>query len=204
MDTTIKNYIFDFGNVLVRFDPVALTAVHTDDAALQQQISQVVFDRLYWDPLDYGGITDEALKAACHTRLPEHLHDLADRVYDDWIENLPFLPGMQEVVRDIKGRGGKLYLLSNISVGFAQGYSQVTQLREFFALFDGLVFSGPLGIVKPSGEIFRHLLDTYGLRAEDCIFIDDSEKNIAGAEAVGIRGYLFDGDAQKLRSGLKL
>ena len=57
-------------------------------------------------------------------------------------------------------------------------------------------------MVKPSAEIFRHLLQTYGLRAEDCVFIDDSPINVAGARAVGIEAILFDGDAQALRAQL--
>ena len=57
-------------------------------------------------------------------------------------------------------------------------------------------------MVKPSHEIYRYLLDTYGLKAEECIFVDDNAANIAAGEAVGIRGYLFDGDVSKLRTHL--
>ena len=76
------------------------------------------------------------------------------------------------------------------------------QFKELFSHFDGLVFSGPLGIVKPSAEIFNYVLDRFGLHASESIFIDDSAINIAGAKAVGIHTYHFDGDAQKLRSAL--
>ena len=202
MDNTIKNYIFDFGKVLVHFEPDYMTAACVKDPALAAQIAPVVFDRLYWDPLDWGGITDEALKDACHARLPEHLHALADEVYDTWQAHLPFIEGMPRLVRDIKAGGGKLYLLSNVSIGFAQKWHTVPQLAELFSLFDGLVFSGPLGIIKPSREIFQHLLDTYGLKGEETVFIDDNEKNIAGAKNAGIHAYLFDGDPDKLRSAL--
>ena len=64
--------------------------------------------------------------------------------------------------------------------------------------FDGLVMSGPLGIVKPSHAIYRYLLDTYGLDPATCVFVDDRAENIAGAERAGIAGYLFDGDASRL------
>ena len=198
----IQNYIFDFGKVLVHFEPDDMTAACAKDPEAAAQISPVVFDRLYWDPLDRGGITDEEVKTACHARLPEHLHALADEVYDRWMEHLPFIDGMPQLVRDIKAAGGKLFLLSNISVSFAENWHKVPQLKAFLSQFDGLVFSGPLGIVKPSREIFQHVLDTYGLKAEESIFIDDSEKNIVGSEKAGIRGYLFDGDPVKLRAAL--
>lgn len=204
MPAKIQNYIFDFGKVLVRFDPDYMTDAYVDDPVAAAQITPVVFDRLYWDPLDRGTITDEALKAACHKRLPPELHDLADRVYDNWIHQLPFIEGMFSLVQDIKAAGCKLFLLSNISIGFAQQWQQIPQIAQLFSLFDGLVFSGPLGITKPHREIFEHLLHTYGLQADTCLFIDDSPINVAGAEAAGIAAYLFDGDAGKLRAALNL
>ncbi len=65
-----------------------------------------------------------------------------------------------------------------------------------FDLFDGLVFSGPLGITKPSKEIFEYLLDKYNLKAEESVFIDDNAGNVTGAESVGIKGLLFKGSAE--------
>lgn len=203
MNPTIKNYIFDLGNVLVQFDPIALTAPYVQDPDTRELISQTAFDRLYWDRLDLGTITDEELKAACHTRLPRNLHGLCDNAYDHWVENLTPFPGMQELLLDVKAAGNRIFLLSNISIGFTEQYRQVPMLRELLSHFDGLVFSGPLGIVKPSKEIFLHLLETYGLQPEETIFIDDSAKNVAGAQAVGIHGYHFDGDTAKLRNYLK-
>lgn len=200
----IKNYIFDFGNVLVRFDPVQLTAACVEDPAQRDAIWPVVFDRLYWSPLDRGTITDDAVKAACRQRLPRELWEKAEEVYDRWIENLTFLPGMEELVRDIRNQGGKLYLLSNISIGFAETWQQVPHLAAFLGGFDGLVFSGPLKLTKPGPEIFRYLLDTYGLDPEESVFIDDSEKNTQGAQAVGLRAYRFDGDLDGLRAWLGL
>lgn len=202
MCNTIKNYIFDLGNVLVHFDPMHMTLPYAADPAVARQICDVVFDRLYWDPLDFGGITDEELLHNCHQRLPKELHETADLVYRRWLHHLPFINGMPQLVKDIKARGGRLFLLSNVSIGFAQQYPEVPAFKELFSRFDGLVFSGPLHIIKPHPEIFHHVLDTYGLNAEESIFIDDNAANIAGAKAVGIQAYHFDGDAQKLRAAL--
>lgn len=204
MNHAIKNYIFDLGNVLVRFDPMHMTAACVPDPKLCRIIAPVVFDRLYWDALDYGGITDEELKKACHSRLPAELHAVADLIYDRWFENLPLIPGMQEILKAVKENGGKLYLLSNVSAGFAEQYHRVPRLTELFGLFDGLVFSGPLKVIKPQPEIFRHLLDQYGLDPDQCVFIDDNAANIAGAKALGIHAYHFDGNVQKLRAYLQL
>ncbi len=195
----IRNYIFDFGNVLARFYPEELTRASVKKEENVKLIAEVVFDRLYWDRLDDGTISDEEVKAGIKSRLPEDLREEAINAYEGWIDNLVPINGMRELIADIKKRGAKLYLLSNISIGFAENYHKTEWIRELFSLFDGLVFSGPIGIVKPQPEIFEHLLNKYSLNREECIFIDDSEKNMIGAEKVGIKTYLFDGDVEKLK-----
>ena len=197
-----KNVIFDFGNVLIRFDPAYMTGAEVDDPALAARIAPVVFDRLYWDRLDDGTISDgEVLDAVC-ARLPEELHEAARRVYLRWFHHLPLVPGVQELLHDVKAQGRGLYLLSNISQGFEDGYAEVEELAELLAPFDGRVFSGSLHMVKPQEGIFRHLLETCGLDAADCVFVDDSPVNVAGARAAGIDAILFDGDAAKVRAAL--
>ena len=57
-----------------------------------------VFDRLYWDPLDIGDITDEELKRCVASRLPSELVPLAHAVYDNWIANIDLIPGIEEAI----------------------------------------------------------------------------------------------------------
>lgn len=198
----IRNYIFDFGNVLTRFCPPAMTAACVPDAADAAVVCEAVFDRLYWDRLDDASITDDEVVAGFCSRLPQRLHAVACHIYDHWDELLTPIAGMPELAAEIKRQGGKLYLLSNISVGFTEKYNRVLWIRDLFALFDGLVFSGPLHIKKPDPAIFTYLLDRYGLQAEECLFIDDAPKNIDAAKQVGIQGYCFDGNADALRAAL--
>ena len=79
-------------------------------------VSSVIFDRLYWDRLDDGSITDDEVKSEICKRLPENLHSHAVKIYDNWYYNLPVIDGIVELIRDIKSKGLKLYLLSNISI----------------------------------------------------------------------------------------
>jgi len=57
-------------------------------------------------------------------------------------------------------------------------------------------------VIKPDPRLYRILLDRYGLKAEECVFIDDNPANVAGAEAVGIKGILFK-NAEQLRAELE-
>lgn len=117
---------------------------------------------------------------------------------------MPPVPKMPELVLDIKAQGGRIYLLSNISIGFAEQYHEVEWIRDLFSLFNGLVFSGTIGMAKPNRDIFEYILNRYDLRAEESVFIDDSSINIAACEEVGIRGILFDGSADKVRETLNI
>ena len=71
----------------------------------------------------------------------------------------------------------------------------------FLGWFRGTVISGALRIAKPDLAIYRHLLDTYGLRAEDTVFIDDAPRNVDAAASLGMHAVRFT-DAAALRASL--
>lgn len=195
----IKNVVFDFGQVLVRFDPAYMVGRFVTDAQDASLLETVLFDRLYWDPLDAGTISDEEVITASKTRLPARLWDVAEKIYYNWIYNLPEIEGMDALLRNLKETHGmRLFLLSNISTYFASHAAEIPILRHL----DGCIFSSHAGAVKPSRVIYEHLCATYGLTPEETIFVDDRAENIAGAQAYGIAGYVFDGDSTKLRAYL--
>ena len=76
--------IFDFGQVIVHFDPIYMTSRYVKDENDINLVSDVVFDRLYWDELDMGTITDDEVVAGICERLPERLHNAAVNVYNNW------------------------------------------------------------------------------------------------------------------------
>ena len=76
-------------------------------------------------------------------------------------------------------------------------------LAPSLLLFDGLVISGEVGMVKPNENVYRYLLDKYRLDPAECLFVDDRADNIEAGEKLGIKGYLFDGDSKKLREYLR-
>ena len=195
----IKNVVFDFGQVLVRFEPAYMVGRYVTDGADAALLTEVVFDRLYWDRLDAGTITNEETLAVCRTRLPERLWDVADTIFYNWIYNIPEIEGMEELLLHLKeAYGVPLFLLSNISNYFAEHREEIPILRHL----DKCIFSAPIGIVKPSREIFAYLCDTCGIRPEETVFVDDNAANVKAAADFGIRTYLFDGDAEKLRAYL--
>ncbi len=192
----IKNVIFDFGQVLVHFEPSYMVSIYVDDADDKALLEEVVFDRLYWDRLDKGTISDEETISLIKERLPERLWNVADKIYYNWIYNIPEINGMSELLSHLKNKHGvRLFLLSNISNYFASHSMEIPILKKL----DGLVMSAPIGIVKPSYEIFDHICKKYDIVPNEAIFVDDRADNIEGAIAYGINGYVFDGDSEKLK-----
>lgn len=195
----IRSLVFDFGQVLVHFDPAYMVSRYVTDPEDAALLEEVLFDRLYWDRLDAGTITDEELLTLARERLPERLHAIGEKIYYNWIYNLPPVEGMHDLIRYVKATYGvPVYLLSNISTYFAAHAHEIPVLSEL----DGCVFSAVCGKVKPRAEIFSHLCERFGLIPEETVFVDDNAANIAGANAFGIHGYLFDGDASRLRTYL--
>ena len=191
----IKNIVFDFGNVLVRYSPEYLTAPYVDNEEDLKLVSEVVFDRLYWDRLDKGTITDEEVVRLSCERLPKRLHSAAHDAYYNWVHRLPRIEGMWELVERLKKSGKvRLFLLSNIGSYFVDFLSEYPVLENM----EKCIFSAPIGKTKPDRDIFEYLIDTCDIIPEETLFIDDSAKNIEGAASINIKGYLFDGDAEKL------
>lgn len=195
----IKNIVFDFGQVLVHFEPKYMVGVYVEDKKDAELLERVVFDRLYWDRLDEGTITNEETIEEINKRIPERLWDVASKIYYNWIYNIPEMEGMRELIKFLKENYDlKFYLLSNISNYFASHSDEIPILKEI----DKCVFSAQVGIVKPSKAIFEHLCSYCDINPEESIFIDDNLANIKGANEFGINTYTFDGDAKKLKEYL--
>ncbi len=191
----IKNLVFDFGNVLVRYDPEYIVSNYVTDPEDKKLLVDVLFDRLYWDALDEGTITDEEVVRYSCERLPEKLHSVCREIYYNWGKHLPEMPGMWELVRRLKRKYGvRIYLLSNIGSLFAS-------FEHLFSIFDEMddrIFSALVGHFKPNADMFEYLCERTGILPEETLFIDDAKRNIDGAATFGINGYLFDGNAEAL------
>lgn len=195
----IKNVVFDFGQVIVHFEPEYMVGQYVQSRGDKELLCEVLFDRLYWDKLDEGTITDEETLSAVFARIPERLWSVAEEIYYNWIYNIPEIEGMREVVRYIKEKYGvRVLLLSNISKYFAAHRDEIPVLSEF----EYCVFSALIGVTKPSKAIFDHLCSVCDIKPEESIFIDDNTRNIEASRSFGFNGYVFDGSANNLKSYL--
>lgn len=196
----IKNVVFDFGQVLVHFEPDYMTRRYIKNEEDVKLATGVIFDRLYWDRLDNGTVQEKEVIKGIKSRLPERLHEAATAAYQNWIYNIPEIEGMKEIISGIKEKYGvKVYLLSNISKYFAEHSGEMDILKNM----DGCVFSATCGFTKPNKEIFAYLCKKFGILPEETLFIDDNEENIKGAANFGIKGYLFKKNPIELKAWLE-
>lgn len=193
----IRHLIYDFGAVLVDWDPRRLYVPYFGDEARADWFLTEICPYEWNAQVDAGRSPKEVTEERV-ALFPEWEKEI--RLYfDRWIDMMgDGIPGMEALVRDYKARGYGAWGLTNWSW---ETFPLIRDSYPVFGLLDGFVVSGKENTVKPGPRIYRILLERYGLRAEECIFIDDNPKNTAGAEAVGIRGLVFQ-DAAQLRRDL--
>jgi FMN phosphatase YigB (HAD superfamily) len=86
-----------------------------------------------------------------------------------------------------------LYCLSNIS---ADIFEYLRERHSFWHVFQGIVISGAIKMMKPEPEIFHHLLALYGLEADETAFVDDNAPNVEAARTLGIHTVWFKNAGQ--------
>lgn len=184
----IKNVIFDFGCVLVYWSQHNLYDTHFGS---KEKTDWFVDNICTWEwnnQTDLGKSFAESV-AEKVAEYPEWETEI--RMYwERWEDMLNGeVPGMKEWICELKNAGYKVYGLSNWS---HETFPMVKDKYEAFSMMDGIVMSGEELIAKPDLRIYKILLERYGLKAEECVFIDDRKENIVAGEQVGIRGIIFE------------
>lgn len=193
----MKNVIFDFGNVLVQWHPEKVYAEHFGDEARAWWFLRHVCDAAWRNRIDAGEST-----AACIEELKAQQPEYAEAIElyrSRWREMLTDeVPGMREVINDLRNKGHEIYGLTNWSM---ETFPAARERFGILQMIDRYVVSGAEGLVKPDARLFRVLLDRYHLKAEECVFVDDNPDNVAAANALGMEGIVFAG-ADSLRKYL--
>ena len=184
---TVKSIIFDFGAVLVDWNPHYVYDPYFGSAEKTDWFIHEVCTIEWNGEVDCGKpirqATDERIQL-----FPQWEKEI--RMYfDEWIHMIgEALPSMADLIRQLKAQGYHVYGLSNWA---RETFRLVENRFEAFALLDGYIISGDVGLLKPDPAIYQLLLNRFQLSVSDCIFIDDNPVNVAAAEAQGIRAVRF-------------
>ena len=194
---TIKNIVFDMGNVLLAYTPEEYVKKIIADPEAAQAVLKELFHGPEWTELDAGTITEEQAILQVQARIPRFAESV-QHAMDLWHSDLTPMPGMPEIVDGLKARHYKVFLLSNTSLRFLKYYRKV----EMFRKLDGFVISAQEKLMKPDPAIYRCLCSRYNLLPQECLFVDDLQNNVDGAVACGWSGHRFAG-AEELRHFLE-
>ena len=194
----IKNIVFDYGGVIVDWNPRYLYDNYFGD----KEQSQWFLDNicLYsWNIQMDGGKPFAEGVAELQAKYPEWAEAIA--IYHSrWEEMVSGeVEGTANVLRALKAAGYGVYGLTNWS---AETFPIIRDKYAVFGEFNGMVVSGEERLLKPDAAIYRCLLDRYKLNAAESLFIDDNADNVTGAKAVGMEALQFV-SAQQLECDLR-
>lgn len=194
-----KNVIFDFGNVLVQWHPERVYGEYFGDEAKAWWFLRHVADNEWRLRIDAGESSETCIREL-QQRQPEYAEAI-ELYRSKWREMLTDeVPGMRELLHQMTTANYQLYGLTNWSM---ESFPEAREHFGILQMIDRYVVSGAEGYVKPDPRLFQVLLDRYGLRAEECIFIDDNPDNVAAARNMGMRGIVFT-NAESLRKELAI
>lgn len=181
-----KTFVFDCGNVLIGFSRDHLLDVYVGDNIDDRElVRNAVFPNWH---LQDEGLPSKDYFEQVKKNLPERLWNGASNIIFHWKEEVWPMPGIWELVKNLKENGIRLILLSNMPDTFSYNHDDVEVLKYF----DELIFSFTVGLAKPHRDIFDYTIEKYKLTPSECLFIDDNIDNIKTGKDVGLNTYLFD------------
>ena len=190
----IKNVIFDIGNVLAAFAWKDYYKSFGYEQEILERLAKATTLSPCWNEYDRGVLSDEEILQsfiANDSALEPQIRETLTRVHG-------LVTGFDYAipwVKDLKAQGYRVYYLSNFA---KTAREDCTDALGFLEYMDGGVFSYEVNLIKPDAAIYKCLLERYELKAEECIFFDDVEKNILAARAVGIHGVVFESKEQAM------
>ena len=201
MSKPLPAFVFDFGGVLIDWDPRYLyrKLFNGDGDGIEEFFARVGF--FEWNiNQDRGYPFSEAVAdlSSLHPE-DEHLIRAYHLRYEESIQG-PIGPTVS-ILRSLKQSGYPLYALSNWS---AEKFALVRPRYEFFDWFDDILISGEVKLAKPDPRIFSLLLDKIGRAASECIYIDDSFENVEVSKQMGFRPIHFKSAVQLERDLAKM
>ncbi|WP_457254035.1 HAD family hydrolase [Pedococcus sp. P5_B7] len=192
--------VFDLGNVLITWDPVAAVAVAVGPERARAFVTDPDFDFAAWNRAnDAGRGLDEAERVALESH-PHFAEEIVAYREHFGASLVGEIAGSVEILRELHAADMPLFALTNWS---ADLFPVALDRFDFLDLFEDIIVSGEEGVAKPDPEIFEVLEERVSHRAglDDCIFIDDSPANVQAAAETGLDAVHFTG-ADHLREDL--
>lgn len=190
---SVRNVIFDFGGVVVNYDPRAYLEGLFGEERVVSYLMEHLFESEYWRLFDQ----DRADRAACNAIVLQKAREDGfgpemELVQRRWLELMWTRDDTVSLVRELRDRGVGVYYLTNMPRDVWPEFVG----RGLRDLFLGGVASFEVHITKPDPHIYEELLARYGLAPGECLFFDDMPANVEGAVRAGMEAVIFKNAAQ--------
>jgi len=193
MNNPIDTIIFDLGGVLIDWNPrYVYRKIFKTEEETEWFLENVTTSE--WNEIQDTGYPLHKATEELVAKHPEWEPEIK-AYYGRWLEMLgDQIHETVEILQQLKKTGKyTLYALTNWS---AETFPHALERFEFFKMFEGVVVSGKEKMKKPSAAFYKIIIGRYHLDPSKTIFIDDSLRNVKGAEAVGINGIHFQNPLQ--------
>ena len=185
----IKNIVFDLGRVLVNFESREYLKEFGYDDKTVEKLNEIIFKSQEWLSCDSGTYENNTdIAEILIEKYPDYSEMIKKVLTKEWVKMLTLKEDTAEYLKELKSRGFKIYILSNLS---KESYDYNSKY-EFFKYTDGGVYSYEVKKIKPNPEIYTELLKKYNLIPEETIFIDDVKENIDATNKLKINGVIFE------------
>lgn len=186
-ENMIKNVIFDVGRVLVAFDWEEYLRGFGFSEEKYEKIAEATFMSPVWPERDRGLYDEEEYIRQFTALAPEYAEDIR-RVVQGSTKTIRPYSYAETWVRYLKEQGYRLYILSNYSDYMLK---RTMEKLTFLKYMDGIIFSCKVKELKPEAGIYKTLLEKYGLKPEESVFVDDMEENCDSARKLRIHAVCF-------------
>jgi putative hydrolase of the HAD superfamily len=184
----VRNVVFDFGGVLVNWRPQEIIDSFYAEPHMRDALRTHAFQHDDWLDMDRGLLDEATVVRRCAQRLARPESELEALFRHVRAALTPIEPTVA-LLRELRQRSGlKLYGLSNMSEAI---FAYLDQRHDFFGLFDGIVVSAAVKLVKPDPAIYEHLRERFALDFTESVFIDDLARNVESARQAGLPAIQF-------------
>lgn len=183
----IHNIVFDIGGVLADYRIKEFLADKGFDAPMIKRILKASVLSPFWGRFERGELTEEETLRGFADADPEIETELRI-AYSSVAGMLSIRDYAIPLVRGLKDAGFRVYFLSNYS---KKAYDECGESLAFMPYMDGGLVSFQVGMTKPDAAMYQRFLNEYSLKAEECVFVDDTAENVEAAKRIGLEGIVF-------------
>jgi 2-haloacid dehalogenase len=185
--------VFDLGGVLIDWNPDYVYKEFFPRQAELHWFYQHICTPDWNEEQDAGRSLKEGTELLVK-KFPEH-EKLIRTYYDRWQDMLGGpIQGSVEILRHLRyATDCRLYALTNWS---AETFPVALEKYDFLHWFHGRVVSGEEKTRKPFTDIYQRLIDRYQIDPARAIYVDDNERNLVPARALGFDSIHFQNPEQ--------